>query len=233
MVTQRKGPVQIVNNTGRTLLSVSIAHKYSDNYKNEHTWELIKNQETSSTTTVDYNTGFGTTGRDWWLVTWVDNKGNTYMTDPKNFQDVLNFFEKITNSIAEPLVTLGTAVATGSPEPSTKTLAAAAAVVGGLTTSLLNTEGTAGFKQHILRAEDEGRPTKIIIKEDNKVEFNSKSGISKTGSRKVSSNDPNEGDSVQWIPKNPENEKVNWANKMKDMDNKIKLRRDGENVIND
>jgi len=184
MATHQKVSIEIVNNWGNTLLSVSVAHKYSDDYKNDHLWENIKNGETTSTTKVDFNTGWLTTGRDWWVVTWVDNKGDTYITDPKNFRDIVDFLEKIGDDIAVPMAVITAWVATGDPEPTSKAVAAAVAVTSAVAKQFLNTEGTVGYKQHILREEDKNRPTRIIIKK-NEVEFNSNSGTSTTGFRKM------------------------------------------------
>jgi Up-Regulated in long-lived daf-2 len=50
--------------------------------------------------------------------------------------------------------------------------------------ALLNHEGTDGFKQHILREEDGAKPTRIVIK-GSEIEFDSKSGKSTTGFRKI------------------------------------------------
>ena len=184
MATHRKASVEIVNETGKTLLSVSVSHKYSDNYKNEHTWKNIKNGETTSTEKVDFNTGFLTTGRDWWVVTWVNDRGDTYVSDPHNFRNILDFLEKIGDRMAQPLATLAAVIAVGDPEPSSKAVAAAIAVTSFVAISFLNSEGTDGFKQHILREEDCDNPIKIIIKE-HEIEFKSKSGNSTTGMQKM------------------------------------------------
>ena len=184
MATPQKASIEIVNNTGSTLLSASVSHKYSDNYKNEHTWENIKNGETTSTTKVDFNTGLLTTGRDWWVVTWVNDKGDTYVTDPKNFRGIIDFLEKMGDKLATPLATLAATFATKTSDARAKAVAAAVAVTSAVAAAFLNTEATDGFKQHILREEDKDRPTRIVIKK-NEVEFNSKSGISTTGFRKM------------------------------------------------
>jgi hypothetical protein len=185
MVTKRTAQVAIVNKTGKKLLSVTVAHKYSDNYKNDKTWELIQpNETTSETMKVEYNTGFGTTGRDWWFVTWADEEGNVYSTSPQNFREIFDLFDKALTSAAEPLKTLGLLVAVGSPEPTSKTIAAAAAATSALALTLLNSESTTGFKQHILRSEDSERRNNIVISNE-EVSFESSSGVSKTGFKKT------------------------------------------------
>jgi hypothetical protein len=59
---------------------------------------------------------------------------------------------------------------------------AASAGVAGL---FVNTETTAGFKQHILRGEDEGFVTQIVLTNDGRVLFKSRSGISETTYKSV------------------------------------------------
>lgn len=184
MATHQKASIEIVNNWGGTLLSVSVAHKYSDEYKNDHSWENIMNGESTSSTMVDFNTGWLTTGRDWWALTWIDDKGDTYITDPMNFRGIVDFLERIGSDIAEPVAAISAWVATGSPEPTSKAIAAAVAVTSAVTKRFLNSEGTNGYKQHILREEDKNGPTKIIIKKG-EVEFQSNSGTSTTGFRKM------------------------------------------------
>jgi hypothetical protein len=184
MATHQTASIEIVNHTGSDLLSVSVAHKYSDDYKNEHTWENIKSGATTSTKKVEFNTGLLTTGRDWWVVTWVDDKGHTYVTDPKNFRNIVDFLEKIGSEIAGPMAAIAAWVATGSPEPTTKVIAAAVAITSAVAKQFLNTEGTDGYKQHILREEDKNRPTRIVIK-GNEVNFDSTSGSSTTGIRRM------------------------------------------------
>ena len=80
--------IEIVNNTGRTLLSVSVAHKYSDNYKNDHTWTVIRDGAATSTTQVDFNTGFLTTGKDWWVVTGLPPAFRTLSIGAKMISEV-------------------------------------------------------------------------------------------------------------------------------------------------
>ena len=57
---------------------------------------------------VTYNTGFGTTGRDWWYVSWVYTDSSTiYYSDPNNFRGAIDFMEKA-SKIAIPV---GTSIA--------------------------------------------------------------------------------------------------------------------------
>ncbi|MBS0639510.1 MAG: hypothetical protein U1E70_28175 [Acetobacteraceae bacterium] len=182
-MTHRRAPVRVVNNTGKTLLSVTVSHKYSDNYKNEHTWTNVQNgQTTDEALFVDYNTGFLTTGRDWWFVSAIDDKGVTYITDPPNGRAFLDVMEKCGNTVLGPIAAAAAKMALGSPEPVTKLISGAVAATTGISTLLLNKEGTTGFKQHILRSDDQSGPNLIILKNYTKdgCEFRSHSGSSST-----------------------------------------------------
>jgi hypothetical protein len=175
--TKRTAKVAIVNNTPNTLYGVSVVHKYSDNYKNDKVWDdpVKPGQTTPDFLEVEYNTGFLTTGRDWWAVQWfLDDKAeDVYYTDPDNLRGLFDFFEKIM-----PSVMAAAARAAAGANPIAGKGAKAAAKI--LSKALFNHESTAGFKQHILREEDEGAVTEIHINNDWTVSFKSKSGRSDT-----------------------------------------------------
>lgn len=181
MITHQKSSVEIVNNTGLNLLCVLIAHKYSDVYKNDHKWLNIANGVTTSPAQVDFNTGFGTTGRDWWIVVWMDVQGNFYKTDPSNLRGVIDLLEVGLNFAMK----IKTIIGLTSPEPTSKAAAAAGLLFEAIIGNPLNSESTSGFKQHILTKDDLKRPTKIILRSD-AVEFDSESGSSTTGIKKRS-----------------------------------------------
>lgn len=187
MATHQKASVEIVNQSGHKLLSVKIIHKYSDiaSYTKQLDWTSIPNgAKSSNAQEVDYNTGAFTTGRDWWEVTWVNDLGEVYLTDPHNFRNLLDFGEKIGKFLSAPAMAIGSKVAITSPEPTSKTIGGAVAATGFIAELLLNSGTTDGYKQHILRSEDTKVTTQVIIK-GNEVEFKSKSGSSHTGFRKV------------------------------------------------
>ena len=73
-MSSKKAFVRILNKTGAPMINVKIVHKYSDLYKNDKTWidEVPNNEYTQGPLEVDYNTGFLTFGKDWWLVAWND-----------------------------------------------------------------------------------------------------------------------------------------------------------------
>lgn len=187
--TKQTANVQIVNETGRTLLSVAVAHKYSTVFKHHLEWKTISAGETTGTQQVEYNTGDFTTGKDWWSVTWVDDLAHAYVTDPKNLRGFVDVLEKGVQAVVKPLTVVAVAIATNDPEPTSKAVAAATAVTTGLTSALLNSEGTTGLKQHILRSEDKEIPTQIIIRQ-NEVVFQSKSGSTTAGTITQLAEDP-------------------------------------------
>lgn len=157
MSTERHAMARIINQTGRDITTASIVHKYSDNYKNIKTMGSIPNGATSSEyLEVDYNTGAFTTGRDWWLVTWQYDDKAVYFTDPNNFRDIIdsleqNIFRTVPSSFSHSLAD-----------------------------DLFNNASTEGFKQHILRSEDENQFVDFILKPDGNVVIKSPSGESET-----------------------------------------------------
>ena len=168
------------------MLAVSLVHKYSDNYKNKKEWDVIRPGETGEPLTVEFNTGALTTGRDWWVVTWYSPDMKTlYYSAPNNFRGLIDGLEKIAPA------TIGTAAAEASDAIASESGVIAQAASAALemaaqatTKKLFNTESTEGFKQHILRSEDQGKMMTISISD--KVTFTSKSGVSKTNFKKKS-----------------------------------------------
>lgn len=184
-MTKRTAYANVKNNTSQPIVAVGLVHKYSDDYKNRHEWGIIQpGSSGEGTMEVHYNTGFLTTGRDWWVLTWYTPDMKTmYYSDPKNFQNILNWFESIApdaiSGAAGAIAGLGTSLS-GPAAVGAATLAAAAAKA--TTDQLFNSEKTGGFKQHILREEDEGAVTEISINADFSITISSKSGNSNTGS---------------------------------------------------
>lgn len=189
MTTQSNSAnVTIQNDTAETLLAVRVLHKYSDtSFKEELAWEAT---DTSAGITsfpakaVRYNTGWFTTGRDWWIVTWSDAQGNFYVTAPENLRGFMDSLEKAGQGIAALMLGVGGTAAVGGIEPISKTLGVAIAGTGLIINAFTNSESTAGFKQHILRDEDANRTTTIVLTKT-KVTFKSNSGNSSTGVKQV------------------------------------------------
>ena len=155
--TLRRAPIYIENRTGGELEYVALVHKYSDVYKDKETFANIANGVRSNDYLIArYNTGFGTTGKDWWQVSWKKKGDNrVYYTNPNNFRGIFDAVENLAKKTSAKLAT------------------------DEITALFFNSEGTKGFKQHILRSKDENRPTIIAIY-NHTVELKSPSGRSST-----------------------------------------------------
>lgn len=156
----RQTSIHVTNKSGKEISEITVRHKYSDVYKDKAVWKaIISNgktvklndaEDSKKPANIRYHTGWGTTGADWWLVTWKDQDGVEYVTNPNNFRNIIDPLEKFL---------LGT-------KSTVKTLALPAAGVAGIAgglvidavaESVFNTEATydkelgVAFKQFILR----------------------------------------------------------------------------------
>lgn len=182
-MTKRTALATIRNNTSEPLVGVSVIHKYSDDYKHDKQWGVIQPGELASETMeVEYNTGAFTTGRDWWIVTWYSPDMSTlHYSDPNNFRGILDSLESVAPDMIAAAAGAIAALPAGISGPGAVGAAVAAAAAAKSTTEgLFNSEGTDGFKQHILREEDEGAVTEIVINEGGDITFKSNSGDSDT-----------------------------------------------------
>lgn len=182
-VTKRSARVQIHNNTPHSMSGVGLSHMYSDVYKETKTWDIIPANGYSDTFTVHYHTDFFTTGKDWWSISGHNdldpigpNSMSLWYSDPNNFRGFLDFLET-----AAPTF-IGAALKVAKlARPELAPMTTVAKVVSkALCSSMLNTAKTYGYKQHILRAEDEGRITLIRINNDGTINIISPSGRSDT-----------------------------------------------------
>ncbi|KAL2856104.1 hypothetical protein BJX68DRAFT_263599 [Aspergillus pseudodeflectus] len=175
--------VTIRNNTDQPIYGVTVAHKYSDVYKNGKAWDVIQpGSSKDKEFWVDYNTGFLTTGKDWWKITWVLGDGKTFAySNPENFRGIFDLFDKALNAYVTTVTGLAKGLAgalqTGQFTDITKGIQEAAE---GMLKALLDQDGTVGFKQHMLESEDEHEVTEIVINGDGTIDFKSKSGNSST-----------------------------------------------------
>ena len=189
-VKHRTANVVVVNETGIDIAAVSLIHKYSDNYVNNTVWNgPIKNGGTTSPPLkVDYHTGAGTTGMDWWRVTWIDTNKVLYATDPHNFQGMLNWFENILKKNANwaALALLKKAPEAAEMAPF---VVAAAAAIKGIDVMVLNDATTVGFKENMLRSNDDGKTVTITLHSDTTVTISSPSGSSATQFKKIMTDD--------------------------------------------
>ncbi|KAH6603174.1 transmembrane amino acid transporter family [Trichoderma cornu-damae] len=182
--TKRTASVSIHNNTSKPVVGISLIHKYSDVYKHRKEWGAIPAGDSSQDSLqVEYNTGFFTTGRDWWFISWYSQDMKTlYYSNPQNFRGAFDAFEKGVSGDA--IAYAGTllspiSIVTGGVLALPAALAAGAAAKS-TTDALFSSEDTSGFKQHILRDEDAGKTTEIVINEDQTITFKSQSGNSET-----------------------------------------------------
>lgn len=184
-VTKREAYVTIQNNTPDIISGASISHKYSDNYKNEAGFsDIPPGARSPMIHRVEYNTGALTLGRDWWFITYHRKQAGSkrpnellmWYSDPTNFRNIIDFLEQA----APVLIKTAIKAAKGS-NPALLPVAKAAQIVSkAMCDILFNEETTSGFKQHILRDEDAGKTTLIIINADNTITFKSPSGNSET-----------------------------------------------------
>ncbi|KAJ4351801.1 uncharacterized protein N0V89_007145 [Didymosphaeria variabile] len=184
-LTKRTAQVKIRNDTPDPITAAAISHKYSDVYKNQLDFDTIASGKTSADAlTVEYNTGAFTTGRDWWLITYHRERADAerknelkmWYSDPSNFRSIIDTLEKAAPAIIKTAIN----VAKGSNPAYLPAAKAAQIVAKQMNKLLFNSESTAGFKQHILRSEDERKVTIITIHGDNTISFQSESGNSKT-----------------------------------------------------
>ena len=192
-VNKRHAFITIQNDTPDVLTSVSVAHKYSNVYKEDDSWDNIKpNSRSVKPMKVEYNTGDLTTGRDWWLVTYHRQRADStrknqvklWYSDPVNFRDLIDLLEKVAPSMIKAAIN----AAKGSNPALLPAAKAAQIAAKQLCKVLFNSESTAGYKQHILTDADFKRVTFIVINADDTITFKSVSGTSNT----VTSN--------KWVP---------------------------------
>jgi len=191
MPTKNTAKVKVTNHATAFILSVTIGHKYSDVYKNTHTFENIADgSSTADSFTVEFNTGLTTTGRDWWIVNWIQRReenGEVILeachTDPTNFRGVIDFSEywsKVGLDYAKIAALKAGVVAAPVSGASSVAAGIAAAATLHLTGMSMNSESTDGYKQHILRESDVRDGVEILIANNGRVLFKSASGESET-----------------------------------------------------
>ncbi|KAM4066049.1 hypothetical protein HRG_000207 [Hirsutella rhossiliensis] len=180
----RKASVSVRNNTPRPLQEVSVVHKYSSVYKHNHTWPIIQpGERAEDRMVVQYHTGFGTIGVDWWAITWVELEQKTsYVSKPLNFRKIVDYMEKFAPRTISALASTAAGIATVEAGPGAMVAAAVAAAVASqqVTEFLFSSESTDGFKQHMLEREDQNTLTEIVIEADGTIAFKSNSGNSYT-----------------------------------------------------
>lgn len=198
----RAAKVVVTNNSGFKISNLRVFHKYSDEFSDELTGgdlapgastkppaqcTLAFGEKPEKAGKIDqicarYYTGFWTTGRDWWIVVFDDDKGRTFVSSPVNFRRVIDGLEKNLLDVTPSLLKL-------IPDPSAGMGTGALDVV---IRSVFNKAETynekfgVNFKQHILRPQDGNKVTTIEIatfdaeEEEGRLRFLSPSGSSRT-----------------------------------------------------
>ncbi|MGV1953141.1 hypothetical protein ACQZ44_20190 [Agrobacterium vitis] len=170
MGTERFTTVKIRNETGLTLGSVGVVHKYSDVYKHSKEWlNLASGAVTPDPLIVQYNTGFLTTGRDWWSIVAMTEDGRILRSDPSNMRGLWDTVEKGLNKFGWEIVKIAGTV-TVSTGGTGGLVAAPVGAVTAILTIITNTESTKGFKQFFLEEKDAPHGIEIVLR-PNEVEF--------------------------------------------------------------
>lgn len=169
--------VQVKNTTDKQIATVSVFHKY-DKVKNRHTWigPLKDNESTDTSMTVQYETGFGGTSKDWWYASWqYVGESKVYYTDPKNGQDFFSLFTDIVDDVNLAIETV--ALAEGDE-------LAAIDIAKTASDMMINAikNGDGGLKQCNLELDDANTVVIVSIDSENKVKFGIRSGSCSTGS---------------------------------------------------
>ncbi|MBB4098373.1 hypothetical protein [Sphingomonas kyeonggiensis] len=175
MTTENTASAVITNNSSKTFVSIGLSHKYSDVYSSKAGWEnLAPGQTTSPALAVEYNTGFGTTGEDWWFLLAVDSQGNVWNTDPSNARWL---WDKVDWGIAN----FGEVIAEGLDATGPETLGAGdvAGVLMEVLTAATNDTSVEGYKEFLLRDEDAGNTVTITLTDTN-IHFSAPSGTADT-----------------------------------------------------
>ncbi|MDO4270292.1 MAG: hypothetical protein Q4C72_05110 [Eubacteriales bacterium] len=181
-----KAKVVVVNQTGQTVLSTAVAHKYSNVFKDNLQWENLAEGAGTQPQEARYQTGLTALGADWWLVSWVTMDGRTHYTAPNNLTWLLDFltphFQEIATSVSMLFNTLAMMRTKLIQTPTALAISTAANITKLIASNVLNDEKVEGFKEYMLRAEDAGQTLTITLCGDGTVTFQSPSGKESTGS---------------------------------------------------
>lgn len=116
-------------------------------------------------------------------MTYTTTNGEVRITDPANLRGFFDAAEVAATSAAMKAAALAADAAgavTGGIASGPVTAASQ-----GLTQTLLNKSGTAGYKRHMLTGKDADKVTQIILNANTSVTFRSPSGVSETVTRNV------------------------------------------------
>ncbi|SFC89036.1 hypothetical protein [Streptomyces aidingensis] len=85
-------PVEVVNNWGGTITSLTANHRYDTDHYDHHSWESVENGKTASGMQAGFWTGFLRTGKDYWNV--------VFRADGQNWTCKENFYCFLTSDDA-------------------------------------------------------------------------------------------------------------------------------------
>lgn len=174
-ITTRTGYVKVINQTGKDILAVCVAHKYSNVFAEKpYIWGPLPNgKETvaEERMKVQYNTGLAS-GADWWHVIYCDAQNNIYHSDPTNLRGLVDFLDILAAEMSLVEIEMGTIIFTSGfaalkKEPKLGWafigIGAALAAVGYLGKHTFNNTRTKGFKKLTLTAKDDDPNLPITI----------------------------------------------------------------------
>ncbi len=154
MTTQRTANVVLANHTHHKFTDAMVTHRYSDDNPEFGSWKNVDIHQTTTSFAVNYRTGAFTTGQDWWIVTWTDDKGRHWVTSPRNARGFVDWIETtwlkyLQGKENQPLP--------GYLNPERH---------GEMTQQLERFKATVGFKSFILREKDEHATVTITVVEE-------------------------------------------------------------------
>ncbi|KNG89157.1 hypothetical protein ANOM_002982 [Aspergillus nomiae NRRL 13137] len=169
-MAHRTAMALVRNDTSQPIYAVGLVHKYSDQHQNSDEWGIIQSGKTS-TELQDEST----------------LKKTFHYSDSENFCKAFDTIEGVDPALWLTLAaSVGSIASTAAGNgPFNKTAAGVAALAARpLTAGFLAPTTTVGFKQPILREEDDSADIEIIIHEDTTITIKSPSGVSQTVSTK-------------------------------------------------
>lgn len=101
------------NKTGSTVVFAAFSHKYSNEFMNfgkitfvqpNNDYSRFRDKDGGDNKTVTWNTGFGTTGADWWQLWFVKENGELCVTSPNNFRGIFDGADKIWDKMAHKAI---------------------------------------------------------------------------------------------------------------------------------
>ena len=146
--THRHAKVRIINYTGVKIEFLTLAHIYSDVYKNAKIFSNIdSNRITNSSLIVEYHTGFLCYGTDWWWLTWTNSNNQVFTINSKSSYSCLSNDEKSASKMSSKISNRGTKLyIIDKPDKSTA-----------------DNQSTCGYMSYMLQNGDDGGYVNIYL----------------------------------------------------------------------